>query len=87
MSLDPAYGLRFGDNDDVLVYALNQSSSGADADRILSVPRRSLIIPSMPAILETRLLPSSFPSLSLMSPEGLSTTRVGDDGDEGEEKA
>lgn len=45
------------------------------------------MIPSIPAMLDTRLDPSNFPSLSLMSPEGRSITSVGVDGDEGEEKA
>jgi hypothetical protein len=52
-----------------------------------SVPKRKLIMPRMPAMLDTRLEPSSFPSFNLKSPDGLSTTRVGAEGVEGEEKA
>ena len=38
-------------------------------------------------MLDTLLVPSSVPSFSLKSPEGLSTTKVGADGVEGEVKA
>jgi hypothetical protein len=38
-------------------------------------------------MLDTLLLPSRGPSLSLRSPEGRSTTRVGAEGVEGEVKA
>lgn len=41
----------------------------------------------MPAILETLFDPSSFPSWSLKSPDGRSTTKVGEEGDDGEENA
>jgi hypothetical protein len=45
------------------------------------------MMPSMPAMLETRLAPRSEPSLSLRSPEGRSITNVGADGLEGEVNA
>jgi len=51
------------------------------------VPRRKLIMPSMPAIPSTLCVPKSFPSCSLKSPEGRSTTNEGAEGFEGEEKA
>lgn len=44
-------------------------------------------MPRMPEMLETRLPPVSLPSLSLRSPDGLSMTKVGAFGEEGEEKA
>jgi hypothetical protein len=44
-------------------------------------------MPRMPAILDTRFEPNSFPSWSLISPEGRSTTSVGAAGEEGDEKA
>jgi hypothetical protein len=44
-------------------------------------------MPRMPAMAETRRLPSNFSPLSLRSPVGLSTTSVGADGVDGEEKA
>lgn len=44
-------------------------------------------MPSIPAMLDTLLVPRILPSCSLKSPEGLSITRVGAEGVEGEEKA
>ena len=44
-------------------------------------------MPKIPAMLDTRFAPSTFPSLSLRSPDGLSTTNVGALGEEGDEKA
>lgn len=41
----------------------------------------------MPAMLETRLSPDSFPSANLISPEGLSMTSVGALGFEGDVNA
>jgi hypothetical protein len=38
-------------------------------------------------MLDTRFEPSSFPSFNLKSPDGLSITRVGAEGTEGDEKA
>lgn len=52
-----------------------------------NLPSRNLIIPSIPAILDTLLPPNNAPSFSRKSPEGLSTTRVGAEGDEGDVKA
>jgi hypothetical protein len=45
------------------------------------------MMPKMPAMLETRFEPNNFPSCSLKSPEGRSTTKVAEEGEEGEEKA
>jgi hypothetical protein len=53
----------------------------------LNSPSLSLMTPKMPAILETRFAPSKDPSLSRISPEGLSITNVGALGVEGEVKA
>lgn len=44
-------------------------------------------MPKIPAILETRFDPRSLPSCRRISPEGLSMTRVGVLGEDGEEKA
>ena len=44
-------------------------------------------MPKMPEMLDTRLLPRRAPLLSLMSPEGRSTTSVGAEGVEGDVKA
>ena len=51
------------------------------------LPSRSLIIPRMPAMLETRFPPNNAPSFNRRSPMGRLTTRVGAAGDEGEVKA
>ena len=50
-------------------------------------PRSKPIMPKMPAIPSTLCVPKSFPSCSLKSPEGRSTTNEGAEGFEGEEKA
>jgi hypothetical protein len=54
---------------------------------MLHAPSLSLIIPRMPAMLETLLMPNIGPLFSLISHEGLSTTKVGAAGVEGEVKA
>lgn len=50
-------------------------------------PNLSLIMPSMPAILDTLLAPNNEPSFSRKSPEGRSTTSVWAEGEEGDVKA
>ena len=50
-------------------------------------PNLSLIMPSMPAILDTLLAPNTAPSLSRRSPEGRSITSVWAEGEEGDVKA
>lgn len=45
------------------------------------------MIPSIPAMLDTLRVPSSFPSLSLISPVGRSITKVGAFGVDGDENA
>ena len=56
-------------------------------DQLLFLPSRNLIIPRIPAILDTRLPPNNAPSFRRKSPLGRSTTSVGAVGDEGEVKA
>jgi hypothetical protein len=88
MTLETANRLRFSYHDNVFVYQRQQISAGAqniNKDKI--VPRRSLIIPSIPAMLDTRFPPKRTPSFSLRSPEGRSTTKVGAEGAEGDVKA
>lgn len=55
--------------------------------RLAGLPSRSLMIPRMPAILDTRLPPNSGPSFNRRSPDGRSTTNVGADLEEGDVKA
>ena len=50
-------------------------------------PSRSLIMPSMPAMLETLLPPANDPSLSLISPVGRSITKLGEDLEDGDVNA
>lgn len=50
------------------------------------IPKRRLMIPKIPWMLETRWPPNNLPSFSLRSPEGRSTTRVGVFGEDGDEK-
>lgn len=50
-------------------------------------PSRSLIIPKIPAMLETLLPLSSAPSLRRMPPVGRSMIRVGVEGDDGDVNA
>lgn len=51
------------------------------------MPSFNLMIPKIPAILETLLVPNRGPSLKRRSPDGRSTTRVGAEGVDGEVKA
>jgi hypothetical protein len=51
------------------------------------VPNRRLMMPSIPAMLDTLRVPNSLPSFNLKSPEGRSTTSVGAFGDDGDVKA
>jgi hypothetical protein len=55
----------------------------------MDLPRRNLIIPNIPAMLDTRfiLLGGNVPSFNRISPLGRSTINVEADGDEGEVKA
>ena len=51
------------------------------------VPNRNFIMPSIPAMLDTRFPPNNVPSFSRKSPLGRSTTRVPAAGEDGEVKA
>ena len=52
----------------------------------VDVPRANLIIPMIPALLVTRFPLRMGLVTNLISPEGLSTTRAGEFGEEGETK-
>lgn len=54
---------------------------------IRHVPNRSLIIPRIPAMLETLFEPNRGPSFNRRSPVGLSITRVGAECADGDVKA
>lgn len=85
MTLQLAHRLSFGSYQDIFVCYTSQLWMRSDKKN--GSPRRSFIIPRIPDTLDTRFPPSSGPSLSLISPLGLSITNVGAAGDEGEVKA
>lgn len=55
--------------------------------RVEHIPNFSLMIPRMPAMLDTRFVPSIDPSFNRISPVGLEITSVGDVGEEGDVNA
>jgi len=67
--------------------SMNHISFQAIVAVIVHRPSRRLMIPRMPAIAETRRLPSILSLLIRMSPVGRSTTSVGAEGVDGDEKA
>jgi hypothetical protein len=87
MAFYTSYGQSLVDDNNVLVYSwsVNCLSERDSGNKI--VPNRKLTMPRIPEMAETRRLPRSFSSLIRRSPDGRSTTRVGAEGDEGEEKA
>jgi hypothetical protein len=84
VALQSSHRLSFGYHYDVLIWRYQLRWFPDDA---IFLPRPSLMIPKIPAMLETRLVPKSVPSLSLRSPVGRSTTKVGADCAEGEVNA
>ena len=82
-----AHGLSFCDDNDIFIFTKQDQSNSSTYHQMLNPPSLSLMMPKIPAMLETRFVPSRDPSLSRISPEGRSITNVGALGVEGEVKA
>lgn len=90
MALEAPHGLSFGDDDDIFICAgFSFSQDFCCGCFPGDLPSRSWIIPSIPAILDTRvtrLAALKEASLRRKSPVGRSMTKAGASGEDGEVK-